>query len=80
MSAFLACLVTLVYRKFIDETKDEVRREYYNFTTVFKNDEYYEIPGEFVVARREKYYQPTFFPETTHCSGCLIYCCKYKPK
>ncbi|MCC5940033.1 MAG: methyltransferase domain-containing protein [Balneolaceae bacterium] len=55
MAAFSGGPVALAYRKFNDETKDQVHREYLYSISEFRSGEGYKIPGEFVVARGVKY-------------------------
>lgn len=48
--AFLGGAVALAYQKFNKETQKEVHVEYLNSIEMFRNEQGFEIPGEFVIA------------------------------
>ncbi len=54
ISAFLGGAVAMAYRKFDDQTKEEVHTEYIESIKPYWNDTAYEIPGEFVIVRGRK--------------------------
>lgn len=54
IGAFLGGAVALAYRKFDEQTKDEVHAEYINSIKSFSNGSGYEIPGEFVIVTGRK--------------------------
>lgn len=55
VGAFLGGAVALAYRKFDEQTKEEVHEEYLESILPFKSGEGYDIPGEFVVTKGLKY-------------------------
>lgn len=54
IGAFQGGAVALAYRKFDEQTKEEVHAEYIESIMPFKNGNGYEIPGEFVIASGRK--------------------------
>lgn len=54
IGAFQGGAVALAYRKFDDETKEEVHAEYIESIMPFTNGSGYEIPGEFVIVSGRK--------------------------
>jgi len=50
IGAFLGGAVALAYRKFDEQTKEEVHSEYIESIKPFYNGSAYQIPGEFVIA------------------------------
>src|SRR6056297_1139738 len=50
-AAFLGGAVALAYRKFDDQTKKEVQREYLDSIEHFRDIKSYDVPGEFVIAK-----------------------------
>ncbi|MDR8393292.1 class I SAM-dependent methyltransferase [Aliifodinibius sp. S!AR15-10] len=49
IGAFLGGAVALAYRKFDEKTKDEAHGEYLDSIAQFRNENGYDIPGEFVI-------------------------------
>jgi SAM-dependent methyltransferase len=54
IGAFQGGAVALAYRKFDEQTKNEVHDEYIESIMPYKNGSGYEIPGEFVVVKGQK--------------------------
>lgn len=54
VGAFLGGAVALAYRKFDEQTKEEVHAEYIKSIQPYKNESGYEIPGEFVIVTGQK--------------------------
>jgi ubiquinone/menaquinone biosynthesis C-methylase UbiE len=54
-AAFLGGPVALAYHKFDTETRTEVRKEFIDSISQFKNKNGYHLPGEFVIATGEKH-------------------------
>ncbi len=51
LAAFAGGPVALAYQKFDEQTKREAHNDYLNSISQFKNENGYDIPGEFVVAK-----------------------------
>ncbi len=51
MAAFAGGPVALAYQKFNSRTKEEAHQEYLNSITPYRNENGYEIPGEFVIVK-----------------------------
>jgi len=54
IGAFLGGAVALAYRKFDEQTKEEVHAEYIDSIQSYWNGSSYEIPGEFVIVTGTK--------------------------
>ena len=54
IGAFLGGAVALAYRKFDEQTKEEVHAEYIDSIQSYWNGSSYEIPGEFVIVTGKK--------------------------
>lgn len=54
IAAFQGGAVALAYRKFDEQTKEEVHQEYLDSIKQYRNGEGYEVPGEFVVVKGMK--------------------------
>jgi len=54
IGAFLGGAVALAYRKFDEQTKEEVHAEYIESIKPYWNGSAYQIPGEFVIVTGKK--------------------------
>jgi len=50
-AAFLGGAVALAYRRFDDQTKEDVHKEYLDSIQQYRNGRSYDVPGEFVIAK-----------------------------
>lgn len=54
VGAFLGGAVAMAYRKFEESVKEEAHREYLDSIKEYRNEDGYEIPGEFVIVTGRK--------------------------